>query len=141
MIKQRKYATLGIWKSPRTGEIVKALPTFDTREEAETMAVRMAMYEPEAQIAILERDPNPYDEYDHTREIQYNFLCAFVPGKMEIYYAGEKGGCVVQPCWILDETDEELPKMEEELWILDEDGEDKKDLKELFFPLDFLLAK
>ena len=38
MIKQRKYATLGIWKSPRTGEIVKALPTFDTREEAETMA-------------------------------------------------------------------------------------------------------
>lgn len=141
MIKQRKYATLGIWKSPRTGEVVKALPTFDTREEAETAAINIAMYEPEAQIAILERDPNLYDEYDHTREIQYNFLCAFVPDKMEICPSRLKNRCVVQPCWILDETGEELPKMEEELWILDKDGEEKKDLKELFFPLDFMLAK
>lgn len=133
-----KYAVLGIWRSRKHGEIVKALPTFDTREEAEARALNLAMYEPNPQIAILERDACPYDEYEDTIEVMYNFICVLVDGRAVHAPFRFRDRCVVQPCWILDNGDE-LKKADP--WILDEDGEEKSDLKELFFPVDFLLAK
>ena len=136
-LKLGKYAVLGIWKSRRHGEVVKAFPTFDTREEAEARALNLAMYEPNPQIAILERDPLLYDEYDNTIEVMYNFICALVEGRGVYAPFRFKDRVVVQPCWIFDNGDE---MRKAHPWILDEDGEEKSDLKELFFPVDFLLA-